>query len=217
MNILTITKLKYFILLIRVISCLIISVAFSNANATDLGQLGKSYLIAEPDLIETIKLMINEKKENGELDKLHQKMTKNAKGYVRRPPGRALPKAQKYRAFAVDPTYTLPKDIKDAEGRVLYKAGFTYNPLTIKPMTKTLCFIDGDDPDQVLWLENYCGNSYAFKRILVNGDYNEITKNTQSRVYFDQRGFLVSHFRIEAVPAVVRQSGGLLYVEEFKL
>jgi len=196
---------------------LVACTVFSSVYATDLGQLGKSYLIAEPNLIDTIKAMLEEKQKNGELERMHNEWADNAKDYVRRPPSKALPKAQIYRAFGVDPTYTLPDDIKDAEGNVLYKAGFTFNPLKIKPLTKTLCFIDGDDQEQINWLEEFCGNAISFKRILVNGDYNDVTNNTKAKIYYDQNGFLVSHFRIEAVPAVVRQSGDLLYVEEFKL
>lgn len=195
----------------------VLCIAFSNAYAKDLGQLGKSYPIAEPDLIETIKAMLAEKQANGELDAMHNDLKENGKRFVRRPPGKPLPRATDYRAFAIDPTYTVPEDVKDAEGRVLYKAGFTFNPLEIKPLTRTLCFIDGDDPDQVKWLDEFCGDEVSFKRILINGDYIEVTNNTKARIYFDQNGFLISHFRIQAVPAVVRQSGGLLYVEEFKL
>lgn len=196
---------------------LVVCIAFSNAYATDLGQLGKTYPIAEPDLIDTIKAMLAEKQANGELDAMHNDLRENGKQYVRRPPGKPLPRATDYRAFAIDPTYTVPNDIKDADGKVLYKAGFTFNPLQVKPLTKTLCFIDGDDPDQVKWLEEFCGDAISFKRILINGDYNQVTETTKAKIYFDQQGFLISHFRIEAVPAVVRQSGGLLYVEEFKL
>lgn len=196
---------------------LVACTASFSASANDLGQMGKTYPIAEPDLIETIKAKLAEKQENGELDALNKKWQDDGKQYVRRPPGKTLPRATEYRAFAVDPTYTVPNDIKDAEGKVLYKAGFTFNPLQVKPLTRTLCFIDGDDPDQVNWLEHYCGDAISFKRILINGDFVEVSKKTKARIYFDQRGFLLSHFRIEAVPAVVRQSGGLLYVEEFKL
>lgn len=196
---------------------LVVCIVFSNAHAADLGQLGKTYPIIEPDLIDTIKAMLAEKQANGELDALHDDLRENGKEYVRRPPGKPLPRATVYRAFAIDPTYTLANDIKDAEGRMLYKAGFTFNPLHIKPLTTTLCFIDGDDPAQITWLEEVCGDAILFKRILINGDYNHVTKTTKAKVYFDQQGFLTSHFRIEAVPAVVRQAGGLLYVEQFKL
>jgi conjugal transfer pilus assembly protein TraW len=199
------------------VALLVACTASFSASANDLGQMGKTYPIAESDLIETIKAKLAERQASGELDALNKKWQNDGKQYVRRPPGKALPRATEYRAFAVDPTYTVPNDIKDTDGKVLYKAGFTFNPLQVKPLTRTLCFIDGDDPDQVNWLERYCSNAVSFKRILINGDFLEVSKKTKARIYFDQRGFLLSHFRIEAVPAVVRQSRELLYVEEFKL
>ncbi len=197
--------------------CLVAFIVSFKALSTDLGQLGKSYPIIEPDLIETIKTMLQKKQDSGEMDVLNERLKGNAKTYVQRPPGVSLPKAAEYRGFAVDPTYTVSQDIRDAHGKVLFPAGYTINPLTIKPLTKALCFIDGDDVEQVQWLEKYCPDNYRFKRILVNGDFNLVTKKTKSRVYFDQKGYLISHFRIKALPAVVRQSGGLLYVEEFKI
>ena len=111
--------------------------------------------------------------------------------------------------------YTLEKDITDADGKILFKAGTKVNPLEVKPLTKTLCFIDGDDPEQVTWLETYCGKDARNKLILVNGDYLAVTEKTGMRLYFDQRGYLVERFGIKAVPAVIRQSGKVLYVEEF--
>lgn len=201
-----------FLKLVSLAAC----IAFSKAHATDLGNLGKTYPIAEKDLVEVIKSKLEEKKANGELDKLNQELTDRSKAYVRRPPGRKLPRAADYKAFAIDPTYTVPEDIRDAEGNLLYPAGLQFNPLKVKSLTKVLCFIDGDDPEQVLWMQKICDGEQQYKLILVNGDYNDVTKRVGKRIYFDQYGTLVDKFRIEAVPAIVRQSGDYLYVEEFR-
>jgi conjugal transfer pilus assembly protein TraW len=186
-------------------------------HATDLGQLGKVYPIIEPDMVDFIKSRLLEKQGNGELDQLHEQFTDNAREYVRRPPGIELPRAQDYKSFAIDPTYTLANDLTDADGNVIYSAGLTFNPLSIKPMSKTLCFINGNDPDQVVWLKSVCGDDVLFKKILVSGDYLAVAQYLDSRVYFDHKGFLINYFHITAVPSVVRQSGDFLYVEEFGL
>lgn len=189
----------------------------SDVVAEDLGTIGKTYKIIEPDLIETIKKMLEKKKASGELDKLNSDLRDNGKKYVANPPGKELPRAKINRAFAVDPTYTVKTDILKADGSVMYPAGYTYNPLDIKPLTRTLCFINGDDKEQFQWLENHCSNPLLYKRILVHGDYIKASEKTNVRLYFDQNGYLVSHFRIEATPAIVRQEGALLYVQEIKL
>jgi len=196
---------------------LVALIASCDASAKDFGVIGKTYPIIERDLIEVIHERIQQKKESGELDALHRGMAERSKGYARRPPGVALPRAEEYRVTEVNPVYTLEKDITDADGKVIFKAGTKVNPLEVNPLTKTLCFIDGDDPEQVIWLKTYCGKDLRNKLIMVNGDYLAVTEKTGMRIYFDQRGYLVERFGIKAVPAVIRQNGKVLYVEEFPI
>lgn len=187
------------------------------ALAKDLGVIGKSYPIIERDLVEVIHERIQQKTESGELDAMHQGMRDRSKGYARRPPGVSLPRAQEYRAVEINPLYTLDRDITDADGKVLFTAGTQVNPLEVNPLTKVLCFIDGDDPAQVNWLQNYCAKDIRNKMILVNGDFLAVSEQIGMRLYFDQRGYLVERFGIQAVPAVIRQSGKVLYVEDFPI
>ena len=201
--------LKKTLLVVLFVSC--------NAFASDLGVIGKTYPIIERDLIDVIHERIEEKTKSGELDELHQGMKDRSKEYASRPPGVGLPRATEYRAIEVNPVYTLEEDIVDAEGKVLFKAGPKVNPLEIRPLTKTLCFIDGDDQEQVAWMQKYCAQEPRNKLILVNGDFELVSKKTGLRLYFDQRGYLVGRLGITALPAVVRQSGKVLYVEEFPI
>ncbi|WP_223825622.1 type-F conjugative transfer system protein TraW [Candidatus Enterovibrio escicola] len=188
-----------------------------DAVANDLGVMGKTYPIIERDLIDVIHERIQEKTKSGELDELHHGMKDRSKEYARRPPGIDLPRAKEYRAVEVNPVYTLEDDIVDADGKVLFKAGTKVNPLEIRPLTKTLCFIDADDSEQVIWLQTYCAQDPRNKLILVNGDFQLLSNQTGLRLYFDQRGYLVGRFGIAALPAVIRQSGRVLYVEEFPI
>lgn len=196
---------------------LVALIAFSKGYAKDLGVVGKTYPIMEEDMVLAIKNKLQAMQDSGELDEKNQELVKRSKGYVKRPSGVVLPRTQEYRAVKVDPTYTLQKDITDADGMVLFKAGTQINPLDYKPLNRTLCFIDADDQEQVQWLQSYCFNDQMYKMILVNGDYLETSKQLGKRLYFDQRGYLVSTFGIQAVPAVIRQSGRYLYVEEFEI
>jgi conjugal transfer pilus assembly protein TraW len=197
------------------VASLVVLIASSSVFARDLGVIGVTYPIIERDLIEVIHERIQEKTKSGELDALNKELKETAKQRARRPLGVLLPTAQVYRAIEINPIYTVDKDITDADGKVIYKAGTQINPLEVKPLTKTLCFIDGDDPEQVKWLQNYCAKNRLNKLILVNGDYLALSNQLNLRIYFDQRGYLVGRFGIKAVPAVIRQSGQVLYVEEF--
>jgi len=199
------------------VTLLVAYTASSSFASEDLGQLGKVYPVIERDMTEIIKEKIAEKKQSGEIDRLHKRLEKRGLERVKRPIGVKKSRAISYRSFLIDPTYTVQSDIKDAKGAVLYPRGYSFNPLDIKPLTKTLCFIDGDDDEQIEWLMQYCGDGQEFKNILVNGDYQHAVNETGLRLYFDQGGYLSTKFRVDALPAVVRQSGKYLYVEEYEI
>ena len=187
----------------------------SSLWARDLGVIGVVYPIAEQDMVEMLQQRAAAKVESGEWDRLRQEMTTRAKAYVRRPAGVRLPRAREYRAVEITPSYVLDRDINDAEGQLLFAKGTRVNPLVVKPLSKDLCFADGDDEQQMQWLLRYCQDNPANKLIMVNGDHQAWTEKLGIRLYFDQRGQLVEKFSIENLPAVVRQSGDVLYMEEF--
>ena len=190
---------------------------FSNVYAEDLGVLGKTYPIAERNLLDVMQERMQAKVESGEVDALHQSMSNQAKSYAKRPKGISLPRATQYKATPYIPTYTVPKDIKDDQGNVLYAKGATVNALDVKPLTKTLCFFDGDDAEQLLWVQGHCLDNPRNKLILTQGEVFKITEQLKTRVYFDQRAYLVNRFSISHLPTVVRQSGKVLYVEAFPI
>lgn len=198
------------ILLVALFAC------FSTAYAEDLGVIGEVYPIHEEDLIEAIKSRLKAMQDSGELDAQHRELTDRSRAYVRRPPGVSLPRAERYQARPFDLSFTLQESIKDAEGNTLFEKGITINPLSHRPLTRALCFINGDDSAQVIWLEEACPVG-ASKSILVNGDIAELMQALGRRLYFDQAGVLVQRFEITALPAVVRQSDEVLYVEQFPI
>lgn len=188
--------------------------ACSSAQARNLGALGPTYPIQERNLIEVMQEKMAEKQANGEINAIHEHMAEQAVNYVKRPPGMSLPRAVERRVSSFSPLYVLDRDIRDADGKLLFAKGTTVNPLKIKPLTKVLCFIDGDDEQQVEWMMSACTDNPANKLILVNGNYQALMEKLNTRLYFDQQGWLVNKFHIQALPAVVKQQGQDLYVEE---
>lgn len=184
-------------------------------QGTDFGRIGATYEIAEPDLIEFLKGQLQEKMDSGEIQKEHEAMTERGKRYARRPPGVKLPATEKYAAVQLDPVYTTESDILDAEGNVLYAAGTKVHPLKIIPFQRVLCFIDGDEPQQVQWARRFCTEGHDKRIVLTNGDIEETWPVIGKRIYFDQYAWLTNSLGIVQVPAVVRQSGEFLYVEYF--
>ena len=196
------------ILLVGLICC-------SKAFASDFGVIGKTYPIKENDLIVAMQKRMAEKVKNGEFKAEIDKMKQRSQQYVARPKGVKLPVATKYAAVRIDAQYRVPNDIKDANGRTLYKAGTIVNPLEIYPIRKGFCFIDGDDKKQVTWAKKACYPDN--KIVLINGNYLDVAKETKLRIYFDQQQKLISRFNITAVPTVIRQSGNALVKEVFPI
>ena len=200
------------------IALLVLLIAFTNsARANDLGRLGKVYPIIEEDLIVVIQRRLAKMEKSGELEKKYKEGSENVKKYLERPPGISLPRAQEYKAKTYDPTYTLPYDVFDIEGKIIYKAGITVNPLDYQPMIEQLCFVNGDDADQVKWLLKYCKDPALSVPVLVQGNLMDLMRKSKVRLYFDQSGWYVKRLQIEALPTVVRQSGRVLYVEQFPI
>ena len=186
----------------------------SETSATDLGVIGKTYPIVEQDLIEQIKDRIKSKDESGELSELNQQWLRSSKQYAASPKGTFLPDALVPRITLLETQITLKTDLMGLEGKVLYPKGTTVNPLRIMRLTYAMCFINGDNEEQVAWLIEHCTKNPLNKLVLVDGNLEELTSRTGLRLFFDQGGDLVQRLKIRALPAVLSQKGGDLYVEE---
>lgn len=183
--------------------------------ARDLGVVGPVYPIAEQDMLQTIEQRLTALEESGELTRLEDDAKARYQAYVERPEGVRLPRAKQNRTYYVDPSLTVPYDIKDHEGRIIHPAGTTVNPLDHMTLSKQLLFFDGDDPVQVDWARAMVeSNPVHMKPILTNGPVLALMKDWQLRLYFDQKGSLLGRFGIKAVPAIVYQEGSLLKAME---
>jgi conjugal transfer pilus assembly protein TraW len=180
--------------------------------------VGPVYPIAEQDMLETIEQRLTALEASGELTRLEDDAKARYQAYVERPEGVQLPRATKNRTYHVDPSLTVPYDIKDIEGRIIHPAGTTVNPLDYMTLSKQLLFFDGDDPVQVDWARAMVdGDPLHIKPILTNGPVLALMKEWQWHLYFDQRGRLVEQFGIQAVPATLNQDGTRLRVVEHGL
>jgi conjugal transfer pilus assembly protein TraW len=197
------------------IGLLVVLTKFSNCWSRDFGTLGKTYSIVEEDSMEVIQQKLAGREKAGLLKEELANYKKNMEGYIKRPLGRKLPPAMSYRAVEINLSYTLNEDLADHAGKILYKSGTTVNPLSVKALTKILCFIDGDSKKQVEWVLKVCGENPLNKMIIVSGNFSEVSIQYKKKFYFDQRGYLSQKLGINALPAVVRQSGSVLYLEEF--
>ncbi len=191
----------------------------SAAFATDLGTLGPTYGISEPHLLNFIERRLRDKERSGELERLTREAQARGIDAVNRPqPVAGLRPTETARTFYFDPSFTLDRNIVDAQGQLLFAAGTRKNPLEVVSLSKHLLFFDARDHRQVVrareLMARYDGK---VKPILTGGSYLELMKSWRIPVYFDQQGTLTRRFGIHQVPALVSQEGARLRIDELRL
>lgn len=180
--------------------------------------VGPVYRIAEQDMLQTIEQRLEAMEKGGELARIEEDAKARYQAYVERPQGVVLPRAIQNRTYYVDPSVTVPNDIKDNEGRIIHRAGTTVNPLDYVTLSKRLLFFDGNDPLQVEWARAMVDSDPAhIKPILTNGPVLALMKEWKIRLYLDQRGQLSELFGIYGIPAVIFQDKHRLKAVEYSL
>jgi conjugal transfer pilus assembly protein TraW len=189
------------------------------AQALDLGVIGPTYGIQEPHLLADIQRRLREKERSGELGRLMEEARSRGVESVRSPaPVSGLSVTPRARSYYVDPTFTLERNVVDAQGRLMFAAGTRKNPLEIVSLSKRLLFFDARDPRQVAHARRLVStHGGRMKPILTGGSYLDLMKVWRTPVYYDQQGILTRRLGLRHVPAIVSQEGQLLRVDEVAL
>ncbi len=197
-----------------VLLCILILSGEAWSGLISMGKIGETYPIKENDAL----MELQEKAKSIDFSKIADKKVMEQKIKNFKPETvKKLPVARENRAFLVDMTHALDFDIPDQNGNVLYPKGFKFNPLDFMQMKRTYVFIDGTDADQIAWLQN----SPHYKRLsttilLTDGNWYDTRERIKRPVYY-ALGEIVTKFQIECVPAVVRQEGKYMKVEEIQI
>ncbi len=186
------------------------------SHAIDLGNFGPVYPIREPDFLDEVKAIAQSKIDNGEWAKIERDLQRNTIDSLENPdPVGAFAVAQESKTWYYDPTTTLSQDIVDAEGRVMFPAGTTVNPLDVVNVGSALFFFDAGDPKQVKVLEQTQVRLHGkVKPVAVAGSYLALSRQLNEPVYFDQSATYTKKLGIGVVPALVSQDGNQLKIEE---
>ena len=129
----------------------------------------------------------------------------------------ALPRATKDATTMVDLTHTLEQDVQDANGQVLYPAGFTFNPLRYVSLSGALVVIDGSDPEQVAWFK---GSPYGSNRralLLLSGGLAAPLRDELARPVAYLTEDIALRLQVRAVPSVVIEQENQLVIREVSL
>lgn len=186
--------------------------------AKDCGVIGTVYPIAEADLLVEMENRMAHMQTNGEWEKIQEQFNQTLQQHFDRPaPVENLIRTQKETTRWLDPTFTMPTDIKTPDGKLLIKAGTQLNPLKDGKFDQTLIFYDSDDKKQVDWVKQIQSKiSGSLKLILVRGSVLEQMQLFNQRIYFDQGGKLTTRFGIRQVPAIVSSEKNQFKIEEVK-
>jgi len=181
-----------------------------------VGSEGPTYKIAEEDLTEWIK------RKAASIDAEKLKWQIQAKIKERLPKFRlpsavsGLPAAKEEKVYKVDMTYTLPYDIKDLDGNIIYPKGYTFNPLQLMAdkgiyYTQVLVIINAERKEEVEWFEKQFNDRLNVKLLITDGYAYELAMKLKRPVYYLTK-ILKDKFLIEETPSVVFQQKGDVYM-----
>lgn len=187
-------------------------------NSNDLGAFGPTWGVEEESLIEQIKQRMA-------LIDWEQKKKNAIKRYWSKQKPIQLPLATKSQTFFVDPTMKVKRDITNARGVTLAKAGQVGNPLKIiNNAYLGLYIVDPNDSLQLDWLDRQAPTFNFKDQILITGidpqrGWNQLSdlRKRYKRNIFLLDGQLVNRFSLKAVPAIVSIEDSHLKIREIAI
>ncbi|WP_203368729.1 type-F conjugative transfer system protein TraW [Cysteiniphilum marinum] len=204
----------------------------SPTYAKNLGQYGHTFEIVEMNFLDLIHIKLNALEQSGFLAQWQKEVKEKVKAKMLRPTPINLPVTLQPDTFYYQPMITLPKDIVDHTGKILYRKGLTVNALDVSTYPKqlqqysltppiydtVLLFANGDDALQVKWLAHKINtlkqSKVNFKVILTGGNVHTVSLALKFNVRFDQGGFITRTLGIKAVPSVVSKEDVSMKIEE---
>lgn len=198
---------------------MMLSFLVGDVCAKDFGVRGPVYDIAEENLLKIIHERLTTMQQNGTLADIQQTIQDKAKVGAQKPaPVKGITHATENRAWTYDPTWVLSQSIYEHRGQLIAKEGQKVNPLDFIPMPEILLFINADNKAEIEYSKQLLGNEMnPIKIILVNGNVVDLVRQLNRPVYFDQQGLITSRFGILHTPAVVKQKGHVLAINEVAL
>jgi conjugal transfer pilus assembly protein TraW len=183
-------------------SALSLTIALVVGAAASLPEspLGATYAIVEPDALTEI-----ETASKGKSVTLSDFGDSDRWSATRSAP---LPIAERDSIRDVIPFFTLPFDIPDKDGHVLYRKGFTFNPLEHLKLSNALLIVR---PEQLDWA---LGAAASTDMILLAGGNALKASEARRRPVYLLEPKLAERLKIAAAPSRVWQEGAVLKVQE---
>ena len=189
--------------------------ASAPVSAKDLGVWGEVWPIEESDLLEQVEETLEALQRSGEWSRMEEEARARAWERLEAPPPvPGIVPASEPRTWLHDPAMVVQEDVVGPDGVVIATAGTRIEPLSHRPLTQRLLFIDGTRPLEVDWA---LAQVAPTRIVLLSGRPFDLARAHGRAFYFDQGGVLASRFGIRATPARMRQEGLRLRIEEVPL
>lgn len=188
-----------------------------HANINTLEESGKTYPIKEKNIIELFKNHVEENRDEIEKKLLSEqkKIKHKIKNYKPKDLTIELVPATKEKVFFVDPSYVVKDNIYDADGKILYKKGFTFNPLHYVSLNERYVVIDFNRKEEREWVKNKGFDKDITLRILIsNGSVFDAVKFFKREVFFVNNS-IIEKFKLSVTPSMVEQDGDRIKIYEY--
>ncbi|WP_207462137.1 TrbC family F-type conjugative pilus assembly protein [Azospirillum sp. SYSU D00513] len=190
----------------------------ANGDTGNLGTLGPTVEIAEPDLIEVMQA----KAQTFDLEAYKRK---SIEGYWQKARFEELPQVVEGRVRRINPTIIVNRDIKDAKGNILVHAGQRINPLEKLPFTQRVIVFDASSPSQVETAKKLAAEGYANgkRRVTLIATRLDRTASWEGLKAVEDRldaavtlltPDLRTRFKLEFVPSVIETDGTSFVITE---
>ena len=186
------------------------------AEGTDLGRIGPTWEIAEPDLVEVLQARA------ADLDlpaRAEAAMTR----FWRQVAAVTLPPAQTTTTRRFRPEARTRSDLNDDRGRRLLPAGSRLNPLQTLPLTARILVLDAQDPSELAWARTQRHPSRTTIHLLTNPDreggwdaWQALQRQLDAPPFLLDR-HLADRLRVRATPSLIEADGAELVVREIAL
>lgn len=165
--------------------------------------IGRTYEIAEPDVIEEIQARA------AKIDWEAKARSIDVRAKLRQGSVQVPPSTEK-RRYALDLTYTLEFDIPDGKGGVLYPKGYRFNPVAFVKLPYKIGIL-GTRPEEIAWAKQQEG---AILWMTAGGDPIEMTNALEQAVYL-YTPQVARKMPVRGTPALIEQKGKRLIVTEY--
>ena len=178
-----------------------------------LGYYGKTYKIAEKNLLGVIKNRVKSVNWQAVIKRSHIK--RQIDNYQPYNIEVNLPTALHTKIFEPSMWYTLKFNIRSSTGQIIYPKGFRYKITDYITLPNVLVVINGDDKRQVEWFrDSKYFNNLSVMPLITKGNYYKLDKKFKIPVYYYMKS-LQKRFKLQAVPSVIWQRGTVIYVKQY--